>query len=148
VDTHKDTHTAAVLDATGRLLGHRQFPTTPAGYALLLAWLRGHGELDKVGIEGTGVYGAGLALYLRVAVVELVEVDRPDRKARPAQGKVRPGRRRGRIGSTPPGPRRPDRPAVSPRTTPVRSRRCALCGSPAAARSRPALRLAHSRGPR
>jgi transposase len=73
VDTHKDTHTAAVLDATGRLLGHRQFPTTPAGYALLLAWLRGHGELDKVGIEGTGVYGAGLALYLRVAVVELVE---------------------------------------------------------------------------
>ena len=31
VDTHKDTHTAAVLDPTGRLLGHRQFPTTPAG---------------------------------------------------------------------------------------------------------------------
>jgi cation diffusion facilitator family transporter len=51
VDTHKDTHTAAVLDATGRLLGHRQFPTTPAGYGLLLAWLRSHGELDKVGID-------------------------------------------------------------------------------------------------
>ena len=72
VDTHKDTHTAAVLDGTGRLLGHRQFPTTPAGYGLLLAWLRSHGELDKVGIEGTGAYGAGLALHLRVAGVELV----------------------------------------------------------------------------
>jgi transposase len=90
VDTHKDTHTAAVLDATGRLLGHRQFPTTPAGYGLLLAWLRSHGELDKVGIEGTGAYGAGLALHLRVAGVELVEVDRPDRKARRQQGKSDP----------------------------------------------------------
>jgi hypothetical protein len=28
VDTHKDTHTAAVLDATGRLLGHHQFPAS------------------------------------------------------------------------------------------------------------------------
>jgi transposase len=90
VDTHKDTHTAAVLDATGRLLGHRQFPTTTAGYALLLEWLRSHGELARVGIEGTGVYGAGLALYLRVAGVELVELDRPDRKARRAQGKSDP----------------------------------------------------------
>ena len=90
VDTHKDTHTAAVLDGTGRLLGHRQFPTTPAGYGLLLAWLRSHGELDKVGIEGTGAYGAGLALHLRVAGVELVEVDRPDRKARRQQGKSDP----------------------------------------------------------
>jgi hypothetical protein len=90
VDTHKDTHTAAVLDATGRLLGHQQFPTTPAGYGLLLAWLRSHGELDKVGIEGTGAYGAGLALHLRVAGVELVEVDRPDRKARRQQGKSDP----------------------------------------------------------
>ena len=27
VDTHKDTHTAAVLDPCGRMLGHRQFPT-------------------------------------------------------------------------------------------------------------------------
>jgi len=69
VDTHKDTHTAAVLDATGRLLGHRQFSTTPPGYGLLLAWLRSHGELDMVGIEGTGAYGAGLALHLRVAVI-------------------------------------------------------------------------------
>ena len=40
VDTHKDTHTAAVLDPTGRLLGDRQFSATPPGYTALLAWLR------------------------------------------------------------------------------------------------------------
>jgi transposase len=82
VDTHKDTHTAAALDATGRLLGHRQFPTTPSGYAALLAWLGSFGLLVRVGIEGTGVYGAGLASFLQAAQVELVEVDRPDRKTR------------------------------------------------------------------
>lgn len=90
VDTHKDTHTAVVLDAHGRLLGHRQFPTIPTGYAGLLRWLRSHGELDKVGIEGTGAYGAGLAQHLRVAGVELVEIDRPDRKTRRWQGKSDP----------------------------------------------------------
>jgi transposase len=90
VDTHQDTHTAAALDSAGRLLGHRQFPTTPAGYAALLDWLRSHGELERVGIEGTGVYGAGLALVLQVAGVSLVEVDRPDRKTRRWQGKSDP----------------------------------------------------------
>ena len=90
VDTHKDTHTAAALDQTGRLLGHRQFPATPAGYAALLGWLRSFGLLIVVGMEGTGVYGAGLAQFLQAAGVELVEVDRPDRKARRWQGKSDP----------------------------------------------------------
>jgi hypothetical protein len=31
VDTHKDTHTAAALDTSGRLLGHREFAATAAG---------------------------------------------------------------------------------------------------------------------
>jgi len=90
VDTHKDTHTAAALDQTGRLLGHRQFPTTSAGYAALLGWLRSFGLLIVVGMEGTGVYGAGLAQFLQGAGVKLVEVDRPDRKARRWQGKSDP----------------------------------------------------------
>jgi hypothetical protein len=90
VDTHKDTHTAAALDSTGRLLGHHEFPTTPAGYAALLKWLRSFGQLVVVGVEGTGVYGAGLAAHLQAAKVELVEVDRPDRKTRRWQGKSDP----------------------------------------------------------
>lgn len=38
VDTHADTHTAAVIDAAGRLLAHREFAATPAGYAQLADW--------------------------------------------------------------------------------------------------------------
>ena len=90
VDTHKDTHTAAVVDAHGRVLGHREFLTSTAGYRALLGWLRSHGELVKVGIEGTGAYGAGLARYLQAAGVALVEVDRPDRTARRHHGKSDP----------------------------------------------------------
>src|SRR5674476_1249108 len=59
VDTHQDTHTAAVVDQAGRMLGHRTFPTTEAGYGELLAWLGGFGRLRVVGVEGTGAYGAG-----------------------------------------------------------------------------------------
>ena len=90
VDTHKDTHTAAALDASGRLLGHREFAATAAGYAALLAWLGMLGQLVRVGVEGSGVYGAGLARFLQAAGVELVEVDRPDRKTRRRQGKSDP----------------------------------------------------------
>lgn len=90
VDTHKDTHTAAALDAAGRTLGVAQFPTTPVGYAGLLTWLRAFGTLMLVGIEGTGVYGAGLAAHLRAAGVTMVEIDRPDRKTRRWQGKSDP----------------------------------------------------------
>ena len=91
VDTHKDTHTAAVLDADRAAAGASR-SSRPPRPATRCCW-RGcaaHGELDKVGVEGTGAYGAGLALYLRVAGVELVEVDRPDRKARRQQGKSDP----------------------------------------------------------
>jgi len=90
VDTHKDTHTAAVLDTAGRVLGSEQFVTTAAGYRSLLAWLQGHGRLLRVGVEGTGVYGAGLTEHLQQQRVELVEVDRPDRKTRRFQGKSDP----------------------------------------------------------
>ena len=54
VDTHRDEHVAAALDPVGGLLGTASFPTTAAGYGALLAWLRGHGEISSVGVEGTG----------------------------------------------------------------------------------------------
>ncbi|WJK37773.1 IS110 family transposase [Solwaraspora sp. WMMA2065] len=90
VDTHQDTHTAAVIDLVGRVLGTQQFPATTAGYTALLTWMRGFGRLLRVGVEGTGAYGAGLARRLRDEQVELVEVDRPDRKTRRFQGKSDP----------------------------------------------------------
>src|SRR5215207_2393840 len=88
VDTHGQSHHAAVIDHLGRQLGDRDFPASPAGYGALVEWLQGHGELDRVGVEGTGAYGAGLARHLREAGI--VEVDRPDRRARRAHGKSDP----------------------------------------------------------
>jgi transposase len=90
VDTHGQTHHAAALDSVGRQLGDQEFPTTPAGYRALLSWLQVFGHLERVGVEGTGTYGAGLTRQLRAAGVTVVEVDRPDRKARRAQGKSDP----------------------------------------------------------
>lgn len=90
VDTHGDTHHAAVVDQIGREVADGEFPATPTGYRALLGWLRGHGSLQRVGVEGTGAYGAGLARHLSAQGVELVEVDRPDRKTRRAKGKSDP----------------------------------------------------------
>ncbi|MFC9695116.1 IS110 family transposase, partial [Kribbella sp. NPDC056951] len=90
VDTHKDTHTVAAITSTGQFLGHATFPATGSGYRQLLAWLQGHGQLGQVGIEGTGSYGAGLARHLTTAGIDLVEVDRPDRKTRRTRGKSDP----------------------------------------------------------
>lgn len=90
VDTHGKTHHAAVVDQIGRVLGDQEFPATTAGYRALLTWLRRFGQVDKIGVEGSGTYGAGLARYLAAERVELVEVDRPDRKTRRAKGKSDP----------------------------------------------------------
>ena len=49
--------------------------------------MRAHGELAKVGVEGTGSYGAGLACYLAARGVEVAEVIRPNRQARRQRGK-------------------------------------------------------------
>jgi transposase len=60
------------------------------GYRALGEWLQGHGGVDRVGVEGTGTYGAALARHLREAGILIVEVDRPDRRARRAHGKSDP----------------------------------------------------------
>lgn len=84
VDTHADTHYGAVLDSVGRLLDTRQFPADAGGYRQLLDWMRSFGDVDRVGVEGTSSYGAGLTRYLRAAGVHVIEVNRPDRHARTA----------------------------------------------------------------
>lgn len=90
VDTHGLTHHAAVVDRLGRHLADREFPATTVGYRDLLAWIRGHGTVAAVGVEGTGAYGAELARVLTAAGVTVVDVDRPDRKTRRLRGKSDP----------------------------------------------------------
>ena len=53
VDTHLDVHVVAALDERGGLLGVESFETTAAGYRSLVGWLKGVGEVELVGVEGT-----------------------------------------------------------------------------------------------
>ena len=90
VDTHLDVHVAAALDRVGGLLGVESFAASAAGYRDLLAWMSSFGPVARVGVEGTGAYGAGLSRYLRRNGVAVVEVDRANRQARRQVGKSDP----------------------------------------------------------
>ena len=90
VDTHADSHVAAAIDSNGGLLGVESFPADAAGYEGLLGWLAGFGSIDKIGVEGTGSWGVGLARFLHDHDVEVVEVDRPNRQVRRKHGKSDP----------------------------------------------------------
>jgi transposase len=87
VDTHQDLHVAAVIDASDAVLGTGSFPTTAAGYQQLVAWMRAFGPIERVGVEGTGCYGAGLHRHLRTQGIDVLEVTRPDRSERRRRGK-------------------------------------------------------------
>ena len=87
VDTHADVHVAAAVDTNGGVLGVESFATTPAGYRGLCSWLQRLGTVDRVGVEGTGAYGAGLARHLRGQGLVVIEVDRPNRQERRRNGK-------------------------------------------------------------
>jgi transposase len=87
VDTHLDVHVAAAVDANGGVLGVESFATTPAGYRELSSWLATFGTPTRVGVEGTGAYGAGLARHLRGQGLVVIEVDRPNRQERRRNGK-------------------------------------------------------------
>ena len=51
-------------------------------------WVQSHGSVVRVGVEGAGSYGAGLARYLTEAGVEVVEVNRANRQLRRFRGKT------------------------------------------------------------
>lgn len=87
VDTHKHVHHAAVLGSNGELLGVREFSSDAAGERELRSWMRSHGRLKAVGVEGTGFYGANLARFLIGQGETVLEVNRPNHSARRADGK-------------------------------------------------------------
>jgi transposase len=90
VDTHLDAHVAAALDANGGVLGVESFATTPVGFVALHEWLCAFGPVARVGIEGTGAYGAGLSRFLQSLGLVVIEVDRTNRQLRRMQGKSDP----------------------------------------------------------
>lgn len=84
VDTHRDSHTAAALDAvSGGVIEHVTVPTDAFGYRRLLAFAEEHSPGRRVwAIEGTGSYGSGLTTSLLEHGERVVEIDRPARPAR------------------------------------------------------------------
>jgi hypothetical protein len=83
VDTHKHTHTAAVVAAnTGAVVETLTVSTDPDGYAELVALADRHAGLRVWAVEGTGTYGAGLTRHLQRAGEEVLELDRSKRPAR------------------------------------------------------------------
>lgn len=133
VDTHLDVHVAAAIDSVGGLLGVESFPTTPAGYHALAGWLESFGPIERVGVEGTGTYGAGLARHLAASGIAVVEVDRPNRQERRRNGKsdeLMPSR--------PPEEHCRAERRVTPKAAPATSKRSGRCWSPSARPARSA----------
>src|SRR4051794_8193844 len=105
IDTHADSHHLAIIDADGRPIADAGFPTTITGYARLEKFLISQGRPAAIGVEGTASYGAAISHRLAAARHRVIEVNRPDRRARPQAGKTHPA---GAL--SPPDPRRDRRP--------------------------------------
>jgi transposase len=83
VDTHKHTHTAAIVAATtGGLLARHSIPADADGYENLRTLANEHPGRRVWALEGSGSYGAGLARALHAHGEWVVELDRPKRPAR------------------------------------------------------------------
>ena len=83
IDTHKHTHTAAVVTAvTGASLETVTVPTDVTGYQQLVELADRYPGARVWAIEGTGTYGAGLTRHLQACGEEVFELDRPKRPAR------------------------------------------------------------------
>ena len=82
VDTHKQSHTAAMVDRLGGVSETLEFSADPAGYRSVLSRVEAHGGVRVWGVEGTGSYGAELTGFLQDCGERVVEVERPGRPAR------------------------------------------------------------------
>ena len=90
VDTHKDTHHVAIIDQVGRPVADREFLATGSGYQRIIEFFHAHGLIERVGVEGTGSYGAELARVLARAGMHVIEVIRQNRQHRRLKGKSDP----------------------------------------------------------
>jgi len=92
VDTHTDTHTASLIDRTGREIVTTTVEASPEGYTGLLAWAtqRAPGPRLVWAVEGCRSHGAGLLRVLTAAGQQVMEAGRPQRPARRPGGKSDP----------------------------------------------------------
>lgn len=74
VDTHKASLAACAIDETGRALAERSFANCPAGHGAFGRWLRALPLPRRIGIEGSGSFGAVLAQRLAAGGEDVREV--------------------------------------------------------------------------
>jgi transposase len=85
VDTHTDTHAAALIDAIGAVVAQIEVPATPAGYAQLQGWADAQipaGQRMFWAVEGTRSHGHGLTRHLQTAGYRVVEAVKPEARRR------------------------------------------------------------------
>lgn len=82
VDTHKEAHTAAIVDRLGGVVESFEFTADSGGYRRAVARVAAVGESRVWGVEGTGAYGAGLTVFLQAEGERVLEVERPHRPVR------------------------------------------------------------------
>ena len=84
LDTHRDTHAAAVIaTGTGALVAQTTVAADASGYKRLLGFAGRHTRARRVwAIESSGSFGAGLTMFLLADGERVVEIDRPKRPAR------------------------------------------------------------------
>jgi transposase len=89
VDTHRDEHTLAVVEArSGAVVAQRTVASNGRGYAQALRFARQQAEPARLwAVEGAGHYGAGLARYLSQRGETVLEVGRSPRSERRLRGK-------------------------------------------------------------
>jgi transposase len=83
VDTHRDSHTAAAVDAGGGVCEVLTVASDAFGGRRLLAFADRHASGRRLwALEGSGSYGANLAAFLLERGEWVAEIDRPKRPAR------------------------------------------------------------------
>jgi len=91
VDTHRDTHTAAVvIAATRAAVDEATVCTAPDGYAELVALADRHSPSRAWSIEATGSFGRGLTRFLAERGELVIEIERPVRSTRRSGAKSDP----------------------------------------------------------
>jgi len=88
VDTHKDSHTAVIVDYYGVKLDTLVIDTNTKGFKYLDEWASEHGSIRSFGIEGTGCYGKNLAEFLSNRNYQVIEIDRVNKQHRRRHGKT------------------------------------------------------------
>jgi len=92
VDTHTDTHSAALVTSLGAVLAERTVPASPTGYAQLIAWATEHAPGARLlwALEGTRAHGIGLTRALKAAGAQIVQAPNPPAARRRRGGKSDP----------------------------------------------------------